>query len=138
MAGKTRAVSKSTLILPATLVLVVLLDDILGTSFLQPYAKHLVFVSLIYSILALSLNFVTGYVGQVSLGHAAFFGFGGYISAALTVFGHLSFWLALPIAGVLTALVGIPLGLPALRVKGPFLVVVTYGFCEVMRFMAIN
>ena len=102
------------------------------------YMKHILFMCLIYSVLALSLNFVSGYIGQVSLGHAAFFGLGGYTSALLTQLYNTPFWLAFLLAGLVAALVGIPLGAPALRISGPFLVVVTYAFGEVFKYVAIN
>lgn len=105
--------------------------------FFPPYVKHLAFLALNYSVLALSLNLVTGYIGQVSLGHAAFYGVGAFVSAILTLH-KVNFWVAFPLAGILAGLIGIPLGLPALRVKGHFLVVVTYGFAEVLRFLALN
>jgi branched-chain amino acid transport system permease protein len=79
-------------------------------------------------IVALGLNLVTGYTGQVSLGHAAFFAVGAYTSAVLTGKFGLSFWLALPAAGVVGALVGIVVGLPALRLKGLYLAIATMGF----------
>ena len=103
-----------------------------------PYFKHILFVSLIYSTVTLSLNFVSGYIGETSLGHAAFFGLGGYVSALLTQNWHVNFWLAFLAAGLAAAAVGIPLGAPALRVRGPFLVVVTYGCGEVFKFIALN
>jgi len=102
------------------------------------YGKHILFIALIYSVVTLSLNFVTGYVGQTSLGHAAFFGFGGYVSALTTNILHFPYWVAFLLAGLSAALVGLPLGAPALRIKGPFLVVVTYGCGEVFKFIAIN
>lgn len=102
------------------------------------YAKHILFISLIYSVVTLSLNFVTGYVGQTSLGHAAFFGLGGYVSALTTSLLHIPYGLAFLLSGLAAALVGLPLGAPALRIKGPFLVVVTYGCGEVFKFIAIN
>lgn len=102
------------------------------------YSKHILFISLIYSVVSLSLNFVTGYVGQTSLGHAAFFGLGGYISALTTSVLHFPYWAAFLLAGLSAALIGLPLGVPALRIKGPFLVVVTYGCGEVFKFIAIN
>ena len=102
------------------------------------YGKHILFISLIYSVVTLSLNFVTGYVGQTSLGHAAFFGLGGYVSALTTSVLHFPFWMAFLFAGLSAALIGLPLGAPALRIKGPFLVVVTYGCGEVFKFIAIN
>ena len=103
-----------------------------------PYFKHVLLVSLIYSTVALSLNFVSGYIGQVSLGHAAFFGLGAYTSALLTQVGKVPYWPSFFLAGIVAALVGIPLGTPALRVRGPFLVVVTYGCGEVFKYVALN
>ena len=122
---------------------------ILGVSFIEtiverpeylfpPYFKHILLICLIYSIAALSLNFVAGYIGQTSLGHAAFFGLGAYTSALLTQELHWSFWPAFLAAGIVAALVGVPLGAPALRVRGPFLVVVTYGCGEVFKYVALN
>ena len=81
----------------------------------------------IFTILTVSLNILTGYARQVSLGHAAFFGIGAYSSAILAVKYGLSFWAALPITIVITALVGVFLGLPSLRVSHDFLVLSTIG-----------
>ncbi len=81
----------------------------------------------IYTILAISLNILTGYAGQVSLGHAALFGIGAYVSAALTVNLGFNYWTALPLSILITALVGALLGLPSLRVHSDFLVLVTIG-----------
>lgn len=82
----------------------------------------------IFVILAISLNIIIGYSGQMSLGHAAFFGIGAYTSALLSVKLGLSFWLALPITVGVTACVGTLLGIPCLRVKGAFLAITTLGF----------
>jgi len=112
--------------------------DITEEYIIGAYGKHILFISLIYSVVTLSLNFVTGYVGQTSLGHAAFFGLGGYVSALATSILHMPYWVAFLLAGLSAALVGLPLGAPALRIKGPFLVVVTYGCGEVFKFIAIN
>ena len=84
---------------------------VLGVSFIDsvverpeylfpPYFKHILLICLIYSIAALSLNFVAGYIGQTSLGHAAFFGLGAYTSALLTQELHWSFWPAFLAAGL--------------------------------------
>ena len=69
-------------------------------------------------ILALGLNLLMGYAGQVSLANAAFFGIGAYAVAILGNRYGVSFWLAVPLVGVLTAAVGLVVGLPALRVSG--------------------
>jgi len=81
----------------------------------------------IYMILTVSLNILTGYAKQVSLGHAAFFGIGAYASAIITTHYGLSFWAALPFVVVITMLVGVFLGLPSLRVNSDFLVLATIG-----------
>ena len=112
--------------------------DLTSEYIISSYLKHILFVSLAYSVLTLSLNIVSGFIGQVSLGHAAFFGLGGYVSALLTQVYHAPFWPSFLLAGIIAALVGIPLGAPALRIRGPFLVVVTYGFGEVFKYIAIN
>jgi branched-chain amino acid transport system permease protein len=103
-----------------------------------PYFKHILFVCLIYSTVALSLNFVSGYIGQTSLGHAAFFGLGAYVSALMTKMWHVPYWPSFLCAGLVAAAVGIPVGAPALRVRGPFLVVLTYSCGEVFRYIAMN
>ncbi len=81
----------------------------------------------IWVTLALSLNILTGYAGQVSLGHAAFFGIGAYASAVLTVRYEQTFWLGFIGAVIITGLIGTVLGLPSLRVRHDFLVLATMG-----------
>lgn len=81
----------------------------------------------IQSITACGLNVVVGYAGQISLGHAAFFGIGAYSSALLTTKAGLSFWTALPGVIAVTGLVGLLLGMPSLRVRDDFLAITTIG-----------
>jgi len=81
----------------------------------------------IYVILALSLNVITGYAGQISLGHAAFMGIGAYTSALLYTKTGFSFWLAFPAAGLAAGLVGAVLAIPCLRVREDFLAITTMG-----------
>ncbi len=81
----------------------------------------------IYVILALSLNIITGYAGQISLGHAAFMGIGAYTSALLYTKAGFSFWPAFLVAGLVTGLVGAVLAIPCLRVREDFLAITTMG-----------
>ena len=81
----------------------------------------------IYVILALSLNIITGYAGQISLGHAAFMGIGAYTSALLYTKAGFSFWLAFLGAGLSAGLVGAVLAIPCLRVREDFLAITTMG-----------
>ena len=85
-----------------------------------------IFIS-IHAIVACGLNVIVGYAGQISLGHAAFFGIGAYTAALLTTRGELSFWAALPLVVLITALAGLLLGLPSLRVREDFLAITTIG-----------
>lgn len=81
----------------------------------------------IFILLALSLNIITGYSGQPSLGHAAFFGIGAYSGAIMTTKMDVSFWLALPLAGITAGVIGALLGLVSQRLRNDFLAVTTIG-----------
>ncbi len=81
----------------------------------------------IYAILAHSLNIITGHAGQISLGHAAFFGIGAYTSAMLYTEAGLPFWLDVPLAAVTAGIIGALLGIPCLRVRDDFLAITTMG-----------
>lgn len=86
----------------------------------------------IFIVLTVSLNILTGYAKQVSLGHAAFFGIGAYSQAILVTRFDFSFWSALPLTIILSALIGSLLGLPSLRVSHDFLVLTTIGLNFIM------
>jgi len=81
----------------------------------------------LYAIAACGLNVIIGYAGQVSLGHAAFVGIGAYAAALLATKAALSFWAALPIVLAISAIFGLLLGLPSLRVRDDFLAITTIG-----------
>jgi branched-chain amino acid transport system permease protein len=81
----------------------------------------------IYAILAHSLNIITGHAGQISLGHAAFFGIGAYTSALLYGEAGLPFWVSVPCAAIIAGFIGALLGIPCLRVRDDFLAITTMG-----------
>lgn len=81
-----------------------------------------------YAIAGIGLNLLVGVAGQISLGHGAFMSIGGYATAFLTLKAGLPPWVAVPAAGVITALAGLLLGLPALRLHGHFLALATLSF----------
>ncbi len=81
----------------------------------------------IYAILAHSLNIITGHAGQISLGHAAFFGIGAYTSALLYSEAGFPFWIDVPLAAFVAGIVGAVLGIPCLRVRDDFLAITTMG-----------
>jgi branched-chain amino acid transport system permease protein len=94
---------------------------------LRSYGVYIATLWCVYLMAALGLNLVVGYAGQMSLGHAAFFGIGAYVAAILQVAG-LSFWLAMPAAAAVCFVVGLALGFPALRVQHHYLAFATLGF----------
>ena len=79
-------------------------------------------------IVVMGLNILVGYTGQISLGHAGFFAIGAYGTITLMTLAHLPFLLALFLAGLAAAFLGFLLGLPALRLEGPYLAIATLGF----------
>src|SRR4249920_2690735 len=92
------------------------------------YLHHLLVLWMLYALLALSLNIITGYLGELSFGHAAFFGIGAYTAAILAVqFGWPGI-AGLIAAGVLAGLAGAAIGYVALRIEGPQFAILTLGF----------
>ncbi len=89
------------------------------------YILSLVIQILIAVIGSVGLNLLTGFTGQISLGHGAFLGVGAYTSGIITVKLGLPFWLALPCAGLMAALIGMFVGIPSLRLKGLYLAIAT-------------
>jgi branched-chain amino acid transport system permease protein len=93
---------------------------------------------LIYIIVAIGLNFIYGYTGYISFAQAGFFGIGAYTSALLTVDCHVSFWITLPVSGLVAAAFGIMLGIPALKLSGHYLAMCTIGFGIIVQMLLQN
>src|SRR5207247_11011021 len=95
---------------------------------------------MIYVLLALGLNIVVGYAGLLDLGYAAFFAIGAYSMGLLNspvlgspLYGHAwSFWVCIWIAAAVSALLGVAIGAPTLRVRGDYLAIITLGFGEII------
>ncbi|MBS0343312.1 MAG: branched-chain amino acid ABC transporter permease [Proteobacteria bacterium] len=102
------------------------------------YLLHIAIMVLFYAVLASSLNLVVGYVGEFSLGHTAFLGTGAYAAAILSTQYGWPMWATVPVAGLLAAVVGVVIGGITLRLQGPFFVIVTLSFAEVLRLVADN
>lgn len=94
---------------------------------MSSYLITILTIIAIHAIVVCGLNVIVGYAGQISLGHAAFFGIGAYSAALLATKAGFSFWAALPIVLVISGLVGLLLGLPSLRVRDDFLAITTIG-----------
>ncbi|MCX7078135.1 MAG: high-affinity branched-chain amino acid ABC transporter permease LivM [Pseudomonas sp.] len=93
---------------------------------------------LIYVLLGLGLNIVVGLAGLLDLGYVGFYAVGAYSYALLSHYYGLSFWICLPIAGMMSATFGFLLGFPVLRLRGDYLAIVTLGFGEIIRLFLRN
>src|SRR6266571_8654064 len=121
-----------------------------------PYYARILMLAGINVILAVSLNLITGFTGQFSIGHAGFMAVGAYSSAYLTVY-HAQVWerwlaatlgggvahsliflLAILVGGLVAAITGLLVGIPSLRLRGDYLAIVTLGFAEIIRIVILN
>src|SRR5216110_2784102 len=123
---------------------------------IPPYYARVIMLAGINIILAVSLNLITGFTGQFSIGHAGFMAVGAYSSAYLTVYyaqawehslagmvgatvAHaLIFLLAILVGAIVAALAGLIVGIPSLRLRGDYLAIVTLGFAEIIRIVILN
>jgi branched-chain amino acid transport system permease protein len=93
---------------------------------------------LIYVMLGWGLNIVVGLAGLLDLGYVAFYAVGAYSYALLATHFGLTFWILLPLAGILSSFWGILLGFPVLRLRGDYLAIVTLAFGEIIRMILVN
>ncbi|MDO9111514.1 MAG: branched-chain amino acid ABC transporter permease [Desulfatirhabdiaceae bacterium] len=100
------------------------------------YYMGIVNLILIYTVLCMGLNLILGYTGLLSLGHAAFYGIGGYVTAILMTRHGFSFLPALIISGLLALVFGILLGIPTRKVRGDYFCLLTIAFGEIFRLIA--
>ena len=104
----------------------------------QRYILDLGILVLTYVMLGWGLNVVVGLAGLLDLGYVAFYAVGAYSYALFATTFGLSFWVCLPIAGILASLWGVMLGFPVLRLRGDYLAIVTLAFGEIIRLVIIN
>lgn len=93
---------------------------------------------ILYSLLASSLNMINGYSGQFNIGHIGFYCTGAYVYALCSMYFKLSFWVLLPLAGIVAAIFGYLISLPTLRLKGMYLAMVTLGASEIIRLIVVS
>ncbi len=105
--------------------------------FLNNYYLDTINLALVYALLALGLNITVGFTGLLDLGYAAFYGIGAYVYALLSTSIGLSFWLGLPLGGLVAAFFGLILGLITLRLRGDYLAIITLGFVQII-YLTLN
>ena len=102
------------------------------------YLLDLAILIVTYTMLGFGLNIVVGLAGLLDLGYVAFYAVGAYSYALIAQNFGFSFWICLPLAGVLAAFAGLLLGFPVLRLRGDYLAIVTLGFGEIIRLVLLN
>ncbi|OGG97537.1 MAG: hypothetical protein A2508_08035 [Candidatus Lambdaproteobacteria bacterium RIFOXYD12_FULL_49_8] len=102
------------------------------------YQTSILITAMMYIVLGLGLNIVVGMAGLLDLGYVAFYATGAYVYGMLNLYWDWGFWAALPVAGLLAALLGTLLGIPVLRLRGDYLAIVTLGFGEIIRLVLEN
>ncbi len=107
------------------------------------FLSQALFMIGLFVMMGLGLNIVVGYAGLLALGYVAFYAFGAYTTGILTSTGalgrsDLSFWMAVPVAMGVGVLFGVLLGFPVLRMRGDYLAIVTLGFGEIIRILALS
>ncbi len=120
---------------PALLILALLVPVLF---YHNRYMLDLGIVVLTYVMLGWGLNIVVGLAGLLDLGYVAFYAVGAYSYALLATQFELSFWICLPLAGILAAFWGVLLGFPVLRLRGDYLAIVTLAFGEIIRLVLLN
>lgn len=104
----------------------------------NPYQVHVLAMGGIMALMGLGLNVNIGYAGLADFGYIAYFAIGAYVSAVFNVKFGLNFWLCVPLAGIITAVLSLLVSLPALRVKGHYLALVTLGFAFIVIQLITN
>jgi branched-chain amino acid transport system permease protein len=102
------------------------------------YVQYIVNLVLVYVIIGIGLNLLLGYAGQFAFAHAAIMGIGAYTAALLMFRLGVSFWIALPVAGIVGTIIGSLGALPALRMKRVYLALVTLAFAELIQWVLIH
>jgi branched-chain amino acid transport system permease protein len=126
-------------LLSRTVLLAVVLSGLLLLPiWVNPYFLFLANMVFVYIVLAVGLNLLLGYAGQFAFANVAFFGIGAYTTGLLQVKLGLSYWLTLPLSGLGTAAIGVVIGLPALRMSGLYLAIVTLAFTQLTQWVMIH
>ncbi|MCR4434303.1 MAG: branched-chain amino acid ABC transporter permease [Clostridiales bacterium] len=135
---KKNRIFNAVVILGASVVVFVILAALQYIGVIDEYNGQLLTLSGIYIVVALSLNLITGFTGQLALGQAGFMSVGAYTTAIAIMKFHVPMLLAILIGGLVAAVFGIIIGFPTLRLRGDYLAIATLGFGEIIRVLMIN
>ncbi|MCX7614574.1 MAG: branched-chain amino acid ABC transporter permease [Clostridiales bacterium] len=131
---KKYVVEHKSMLLLAALVLLVAFPFVISNA----YYQRIFIMIFLYAVLAMSLNLITGVAGQLALGHGGFYCVGAYASALLIKSCGMPFTVSLIGAAIISALFGLALGIPCLRLRGDYLTLCSIGFAEIVRLVALH
>lgn len=120
------------------LIIYIILALLMFIGVIDEYNGQILTTSGIYVIVALSLNLITGFTGQLALGHAGFMSVGAYTTAICIMKGGIPLLPSVLIGGMMTAVFGFIIGFPTLRLRGDYLAIATLGFGEIIRVIMVN
>ena len=134
-----RALTKKNLLILASIIAAFAVVQVLvNVGILNSFYQITIATICINIILAVSLNLITGFTGQFSIGHAGFMAVGAYMSAVMTVKLGLPFFVAILAGAIGAAILGFAIGLPTLRLQGDYLAIATLGLGEIIRITILN
>ena len=124
----------------ALVIFFVVVQILITNGIITTYYQDILFLMCINIIMAVSLNLITGFTGQFSLGHAGFMAIGAYTAALIImqISNTAGFLLGILAGGALAAIVGCIIGFPTLRLKGDYLAIATLGLAEIIRIIVVN
>ncbi|MBE6072488.1 MAG: branched-chain amino acid ABC transporter permease [Clostridium butyricum] len=135
---KNRINKNSILALIGIVIIYVILFTLIKTKVINSYYSGIINLALINIMLAVSLNLIVGFTGQLCLGHAGFMSIGAYLSAVLTQKADMPFFVSIIIAAIVACIIAALIGYPTLKLTGDYFAITTLAFCEIIRIVIMN
>ena len=135
---KNKINKKSVLTIIGVILTYVIIYGLTKTKVINSYYAGIINLALINIMLAVSLNLIVGFTGQLCLGHAGFMAIGAYISAIITQKAELPFMVSIFIGAIIACIIAALIGYPTLRLTGDYFAITTLAFCEIIRIVIMN
>lgn len=114
------------------------LFGLISAGAINSYYKGIITFALINVVLAVSLNLIVGFTGQLCLGHAGFMSIGAYVSAMVTQKAHMPFVVSIIIGAVIACILAALVGYPTLKLTGDYFAITTLAFCQIIQIVIMN
>ncbi len=129
---------KTICIIVGVLITYAVLFGLISANVINSYYKGIITFALINVILAVSLNLIVGFTGQLCLGHAGFMSVGAYVSAIITQKAHMPFVFSILIGAVIACILAALIGYPTLKLTGDYFAITTLAFCQIIQIIIMN